>query len=324
MYPKLNDLPALGQEIVDFLVAETGKESSKFVKAIDHPRFEGYQCRPDLLIVCENFDIICEHKLEAPLGNGQLESYLKIARSQKKLTYLVLISNCYQLVPSAVQQSPQYLLSNNKPYFCWQDLYLIVAGHPERLAQDFKVLMAEEFVMAPLTPIVGWESLFDVESNPVEHDRQVERYRDIVAEALKPYFKSKLKASCGKDGADRWGYRIKYPHGMDWLHLMYIYVRNESYTPVMIATIWIPESHAFFNAFRNVEDEFQEHGITIYVDGSNSSNRLYTPRGDTARAVVSYVANLNEILSPDLKKTQKAIEDFAIAVLKHAQQTIIS
>jgi hypothetical protein len=204
-------------------------------------------------------------------------------------------------------------------------LYLIVAGHPERLAQDFKVLMAEEFVMAPLTPIPGWESLFDVGSE------QVERYRDIVAEALKPYFKSKLKASCGKDGPDLWGYRIKYPHGVDWLHLMYVYARNENFTPEfncdkpsMIATIWIPENHASFNAFRNVKTVFQERGITIYVEGHNPSGELYTPTGDRARAVVSYVADLNKILSPDLEKTQKALEDFAIAVFKHAQQTIIS
>jgi hypothetical protein len=49
-------------------------------------------------------------------------------------------------------------------YFHWQDLYPIVANHPEQLAQDFKELMADEFEMAPLTPILGWESLFDLES----------------------------------------------------------------------------------------------------------------------------------------------------------------
>jgi hypothetical protein len=316
----LNDLPALGQKIVNFIVAGAGKESSKFVKAIDHPRFEGYQCRPDLLIECEKFDIICEHKLQAPLSNGQLESYLEIARNQKKLTYLVLISNCYQLVPSAVPQSLQYLSPNSKSHFRWQDLYSIIADHPERLANDFKVRM-EELRMVPPPPIIGWEFLFDGEPKEVEF--QVELYRNIVAEALKPYFKIKLRAFCGKDGADRWGYRIKYPHGIDWLHLMYIYARDWD-EPSMIATIWIPEHHASLNAFRNVETEFRECGITIYAKRDTPSGELYTPTKDIARAVISYVADLNEILSPDLEKTKRAIEAFAIAVFKHAQQTVMS
>ncbi len=320
----LNYLPALGQEIVDFLMTATGKESSKFVKAIDHPYFEGYQCYPDLLLVCENFDIICEHKLQAPLRNGQIESYLEIARKQKKPTYLALISNRQQLVPQPVKQSLEYLSSNDKPYFHWQDLYPIVANHPERLAQDFKELMADEFEMAPLTPILGWESLFDLESE------QVKLYRNIVAEAINPYFKRDREAFCRKDGADRWGYWIKYPRGMDWLHLMYVYARSENSThelnwdkPSIKATIWIPENHRSFNAFRNVKTVFQDRGITIHVEGYNPSGELYTPAGGKARAVVSYVADLNKILSSDLGKTKIAIEDFTIAVFEHAQKTIV-
>jgi hypothetical protein len=320
----LNYLPALGQEIVNFLMTATGKESSKFVKAIDHPCFEGYQCYPDLLLVCENFDIICEHKLQTRLGNGQIESYLEIARNQKKPTYLALISNRHQLVSPVVQRSRQYLSSKGKPYFHWQDLYPIVADHPERLAQDFKELMADEFEMAPLTPILGWESLFDLESE------QVELYRNIVAEAINPYFKYEQEAFCRKDGADRWGYWIKYPRGMDWLHLMYVYARSENSTPELNcdepsikATIWIPENHTYFDAFRNVKTVFQDRGITIHVEGYNPSGELCTPKGGKARAVVSYVADLNKILSPDLGKTRTAIEDFAIAVFEHAQKTIV-
>ncbi len=62
----------IGQHIVEAMLLSAKKPISKFKSAVNHPNV-GSENQPDFLLQCEDFDIVCEHKLLSPLGNRQLD-----------------------------------------------------------------------------------------------------------------------------------------------------------------------------------------------------------------------------------------------------------
>jgi hypothetical protein len=321
----LNEVPDLGQEIVEYLCQKSVQKNLKFQKAIDHPSLGDLRNKPDLLLQCEGGNIICEHKLESNLGANQLERYLNLAKLQKPHTYLALISNRNHLIPNIVLESDQYLRGNIKKHFLWQDIYPIVANHPHRLAQDFKQLMAE-FSMVQNTPITGWENLFDPELE------QCQAFRNTLKDSIQPHF-HQLGASCARDGEDLWAYRIKYPQEAPWLHLMYVYARAENKSPrfnwekpSLNAAIWLLEDNPQAEAFYNYQDKFQSpQKQTIILDTSMENwATMRLKDGAIAKAFALYYTDLSTVLTADLEATQSAILDFATAVYAHAKELINS
>lgn len=98
---------------------------------------------PDFLIRGTREDVICEHKLGAPLGPMQLERYLEFARRRERPTRLALITGCATEIPLSVLAAGDYLrpAGAERPYFRWEELYPIVAARPERLAREFTAYM---------------------------------------------------------------------------------------------------------------------------------------------------------------------------------------
>jgi hypothetical protein len=321
----LNEVPELGQEIVDYICQDSVQKGLKFKKAIDHPSLGDPKNKPDLLLQCEGGNIICEHKLESNLGANQLERYLGLAKLQEIPTHLALISNKNHLVPDAILESEQYLKLSGRKHFLWQDIYPIVANHPHRLAQHFKQLMAE-FGMVQHTPIAGWENLFDPGFD------QYQIFRNTLKDSIRPHFRQ-LGASCAMDGEGRWAYRIKYPQEAPWLHLMYVYAKAENKSPEfhwerpsLNATIWLLQDNPQAKAFYNHQEKFQstQKRTIIFESHQGNGSTMRLKDGEFAKTFSTYYTDLSTILSTDLKATQSAILDFTTAVYEHAKEIVNS
>ena len=76
----LEAVPGVGQAFVDHVSSRSGLAPSTFLGSVDHPRGDRVN-RPDLLIRCQDYDVLFEHKLDSPLGRNQLERYLVLCRT---------------------------------------------------------------------------------------------------------------------------------------------------------------------------------------------------------------------------------------------------
>ena len=151
----LDAVEGAGQGVVNYLAQGAGIAPSTFISAEDHPPGTD-EDRPDFLIACQDYDIICEHKIAAPLGERQLERYLALPRSRP--SYLVLIARDWQRVEEGVLNDPRYLHpATGGANYRWCDLFAIVNKLPHRLAQDFSSYMRARG-LAPLD-VPSWEDL---------------------------------------------------------------------------------------------------------------------------------------------------------------------
>jgi hypothetical protein len=152
-----DNVPELGQAWLDHLRASGTPD--RFLAAGKHA--EGTSSdMPDFLIRGIREDVICEHKLGAPLGPMQLERYLEFARRRERWTRLALITGSLTEVPPSVLAAADYLkpAGADRPYFRWEELYPIVAARSERLAQEFTSYM-EQLGLRPCDTR-EWSDLF--------------------------------------------------------------------------------------------------------------------------------------------------------------------
>lgn len=132
----IDSIPNIGQALVDLFSAQSDSVSSRFLNVEDHPRLSSVN-RPDLRIACDDFDIVCEHKIVSGLGPLQLERYLSLR--QDKPYYLVLVARSVVSVSDQVLRQPHFLRPREQAanHFRWHEIYPIVASRSERLARDF-------------------------------------------------------------------------------------------------------------------------------------------------------------------------------------------
>jgi hypothetical protein len=134
----LDVLPGIGQAFVDHVSARSGLHKSRFLGTVDHP-FGNRASRPDFLIRCRDYDLLFEHKLDSPLGPGQLERYLAVARDERKR--LALIAGRRLEVGETVRRSRWFIHPRDNgapPHFLWQDVHRIVGRFRARIARDFR------------------------------------------------------------------------------------------------------------------------------------------------------------------------------------------
>jgi hypothetical protein len=145
----IDNAPDIGQAIVDHITDAAGIARTRLLHAIDQPACSN-SSRPDFLFECEDFNIICEHKVASRLRKGQLESYLTIRR--RKRCYVVFISRDRCPVPAPVLRHDRYLRPRSLPanHFRWSGIYPIVSQRNERLARDFAEYM-QLLGMAPVS-----------------------------------------------------------------------------------------------------------------------------------------------------------------------------
>jgi hypothetical protein len=170
------NIPALGQEWLNHLRSRGGLEPDTFESAGKHA--DGIRTSmPDFLMHGVREDILCEHKLDAPLGPQQLERYLDFARGRGRKTRLALVTGSVAYVPSALLLDGDYVRPNEGPlgYFRWEEFYPIVASRSEGLAREFTIYM-EELGLRPCDTR-EWSDLF---TNPARANDFAPQWADVA------------------------------------------------------------------------------------------------------------------------------------------------
>jgi hypothetical protein len=173
---------------------------------------------PDLRLECEGCtSIYLENKFEAPLGQGQLESYLTLGR-------VALVSRRSQSVPAKVLSNPSYLRPTDRHYFHWSDVYTALA-QAEAPPAGFGALRAHfkgymrELGLAPSALTTEWRRLFEERTAP--GNRDVQRDFGFLLEPVSANLRGlglEVKAVSHK------GKMALSPPGSEWSHL---YVKPE-------------------------------------------------------------------------------------------------
>jgi len=302
--------PHIGQAMCDHLLLSAGLEKAAFVRSTDHPQGT-MEDRPDFLLECEGIDIVCEHKINSPLGKRQLERYLALQRS--KPFVVALISNGVCDVPKAATDHERYIcpLNSDIAHFSWQSLYPLIQGDGNRLISDFLEYM-RSLSMKPIA-CESWKDLFD---------------RSDVAEAfghhwqeVKGYFKNE-GATCR---IDRSKLAIQIGQPNDWLHLMYVFVspnaepRHEGIDgPYLGARLYINSTKFPDYVFNGLGQEFEygEHQVFTRtragVAGWNKDLAL----------VSDYYTSLDEVLTINSDILKRNLKEFAVAVYEHATKRV--
>ncbi|OIP76561.1 MAG: hypothetical protein AUK48_05640 [Oscillatoriales cyanobacterium CG2_30_44_21] len=319
----LENVPELGQELVDFLTQRAGNFSSEFIKATTYPYTTSAE-QPDILLECQDFDIVCEHRLESELSTHSLEDLLKSAIHSEKLTYVALISNSYCLIDSQLLDSeaalrhylqPRDNVNTSMPYFCWQDIYALVAQSSVRLAYEFSEYM--HFMdMQPWQHSV-WGNLFlspDVASTFSRNWRQVVEYFDGLAVT------SKLSGYSGLE--------VTYP--LPWLQLLYLHASRsvqhsdlQSVSPYLVATIWIKgDERDHIKALQGVSSSFElpeNPEIMVEIRASLADGLWMVKSSSRPKLAATYYTSLDRVVSANSQQMQQNLLHFVKAVFSHAQ-----
>ncbi len=173
----LNNHREIGQAWLDHLRA--GTEGDTFRSAKKHA-YGNSENMPNFVIVGDREDVICEHKLDAPLGHNQLERYLTECSQRGRTSRLALVSATgpHDISP-AVKASGAYLrpTDRGRDYFRWEDLYPIVSQYEnDRLAWEFRGYM-EYHGLRP-SDIRQWTDLF---TNPERMKDFAPQWADTIA-----------------------------------------------------------------------------------------------------------------------------------------------
>jgi hypothetical protein len=324
----LENVSELGQEFVDFVTQRSGKPSSQFLSATSYPTISN-SFQPDLLIECQDFNIICDHRLDSEIQRQSLEEILSLANAQAKLTYVVIVSNCYCFFNQDVLTGglarrlylqPKDNLNSAMPYFCWQDIYAIIAQHPERLAHEFAEYM--HFMDMQPWQQSTWGELFTNPDVATEFSKQwaatLTYFQDL-------HINSKLSGYSAVE--------IVYP--LPWLQLLYIYASRSvqhnnlrAVSPYLVATVWIKGdereiAHAFHgisNQFTAVSNDYPDRPIEIEVCSSLADGLWAIKNASRPKLAASYYTSLDRIVSSDPHQMQQNLLTFSQAVFAHAQR----
>jgi hypothetical protein len=137
----LEAVPGVGQAWMDHVASRSGRAPSTFLGAVDHPIGDRAN-RPDFLIRCRDYDVLFEHKLDAPLGRRQLERYLALCQARGQ--QLALVAAQSLPLDASVCESPGFVRPREAgapAHFRWQDVHRIVRGFSDRIARDFVALL---------------------------------------------------------------------------------------------------------------------------------------------------------------------------------------
>lgn len=168
----LDNCPELAQAVVNMIAGRAGLPVAVWCHSEDHAGgVSNEQNKPDFLLSTTEWRLICEHKLESPLGPQQLERYLGMCQEALR-DYVILISNRPAEIAPAVLGDRRYArpTDGGRAHFMWEDFYPLVAGRDERLCREFAAYMRAHW-MHP----IGAGPLGDPYSDPVPFRGVAER-----------------------------------------------------------------------------------------------------------------------------------------------------
>lgn len=306
----IDAIPAIGQDIADLIADHSGIPRSKFIRSHDHPPGD-MASRPDFMLECSDYNLLCEHKLESGLGVRQLERYLGLPA--EKPTYLVLITNASQSISPEVLANQNYLRprSSLTPYFVWDSIFPIISKQTDRLAQEFVVYM-RDLEMAPPDLPSGWEHLF-VDSNVAS------AFFDLTREA-RAFFQ--INGGRCKADPSRLGFQASYP--APWMHLLYFCVErvpNPVFKidkgPYMVVRLYVKNSESKAIQSFQGSNEPIDGGLNIYRLLAQDEQRA---RWDKSLCLVfESIHELAPLLQGDPPVIRQNILNYAKVVFRQLQ-----
>lgn len=302
-------VPEVGQCLVNELLRQAGKPPTRFQKSENHPSSEA-QNRPDFLLRCENFDIICEHKLRSPLGERQLERYLTM--SWPRPHHLALISTVQINISADVLSDSRYLRPIGQHYL-WRDVRSMLQQPEQRLTHDFGLYM-RSLGMYPLDLPNGWGALFETKETAEVFGDQ---FRNVRA-----YFLAK-GCRCTLD-ASRLGFQIG--RLTPWLHLIYLFVEPVgSSSPkigqaVLGARIYVPKDAREMNALRIPLTNFKCGDLNVQA----RSHKRVAKWNKGLCLVLEYTTPLEPVLDRPVPEIADTLLEFAKGVFAHCQTLVTS
>jgi hypothetical protein len=319
----LGNIPDLGQDFVDFLMQRSGKPSSTFIKAVGYP-FLSPDVQPDFILKCEDFDIICDHRLESELSKHSLDAYFILAKFQTKPTYVVLISNSYCLIDAEILASeaakryylqPLDYVNSSMPYFSWQDIYALVTQKRSHLAHEFAEYM--HFMDMQPWQHSMWGQLF---LNPDVASDFSQQWNMTINHL------QELGITCKHSGYS--ALEVIYP--LPWLQLLYMYVSRsvqhndlQSVSPFLVATIWIKgDESEQIRSFQRISHHFtlpENKDITVEIRASLADGLWMMKTGNRPKLAATYYTSLDRVVSVDLDQMQKNLLAFTTAIFNHLQ-----
>ncbi|PZV13843.1 MAG: hypothetical protein DCF20_14330 [Pseudanabaena sp.] len=319
----LENIQELGQDFVDFLTQRSGKPSSTFIKAVSYPFFtSGIQ--PDILLECQDFDVICDHRLESELNKLSLDKLFVLAKSQPKKSYIAVISNSYCLIEPEVlagESAKQHYLqpyddmNSSMPYFCWQDIYALVAQKKQRIAHEFAEYM--HFMDMQPWQHSEWGNLF---LNPDVAKSFSQQWEKTINYFQEMEINAKLTGYSALE--------VIYP--LPWLQLLYIHVSRtvahsdlQSVSPYLVATIWIKgDAKNQIQAFHGISDRIvlpSKNDITVEIRASLADALWASKSGSRPKLAATYYTSLDRLVALESRLMQQNLMAFAEAVFNHAK-----
>lgn len=133
----LNTVPGLGQAFANDVSRRAGLPKTRFVGALDHPAGDAAN-HPDLLLQCKDWQLLFEHKVDAPLGPRQLHRYLRLAE-ERGWKLGLMAAEPVSLDPD-ILDSPSYVCpasASHPRHFLWSDLLPLLRQTEHHLATEF-------------------------------------------------------------------------------------------------------------------------------------------------------------------------------------------
>lgn len=308
------NVPEVGQAMAGLIATSSGLPAPAFVRAEDHPDGDA-ESKPDFLLHCKQFDILCEHKLDSKLGPRQLERYLEVRKNGRTRVALITNWDTPADISDDVLSHPGYLrpIASEVPYFSWQALYPLIANRPEQLAKEFAAYM-QALGMAPVQLPGNWDTLFE--------DPFVAAAFQETTKALKAHFKAR-GAVCKKDSSNL---AVQIQHPTPWLHLLYIYASKTTKpfahgvpSPYIAARIFMRKDDSLkLSRFKNRTDKLvTQHGWILgrQVKEAVSWNK-------ELELAYEYVGSLKGYLTNNAMETGNNLLAFGRTVFEHASKIV--
>jgi hypothetical protein len=327
----LNCVPNLGQSFVNVLFSSGKKVSPTFLRAVDHPPCNS-TARLDLKLECEEMDIFCEHKLESPLSQNQLEKYLAFAKNDalqsNRPKKLVLITRKSQNIQPSVLQDQMYLRPYWDQYYQWQDFYDVIVSSEHNLAQEFAEYMCSLGVKPQGKKSFEFQrgladsGGFDVDLKQLQTDliHQLESSNENlnVIAFPKSYFgfESYLKFPGLEEDLLRYGVIRSNVKGLKSQHLQ---------PPYFAVSLWIPENNRLPHNFTHLSHQeiLLDPETPVVFKTGRSCHQIESHNAALIKCVATFYTKLSTVQDTRQEVSFILVSEFIANVCKYVQKMCI-
>ena len=314
----------IGQQIFDHIGQRVGLAKSRFEGCEDHPMAARVD-KPDFMLKGADYDILCEHKLESPLGPRQLERYLKLAEKADKKTYLAFIANNSGVALSReVLGDEHYLKPKNSalPYFLWQDFQPIFKRHDGLMASEFMDYM-ESLGMEP------WQ--FGEWGDPFVDPASADQFRQLWR-PVRSWFKAPERKQPGNlVKLDRVSLGCQVQKPLDGVHLIYFEVSKSRMAPAKDCGFHPFKGRGIYmRVVLNTHSETAIHTLPMdnkLLSSADLAISLATPENPTMDkkglyCAREYAISMENLLADDLALSREKMIAFVSLAVGHLQEDV--